>query len=144
MCHACYDVIQVNVDNLTMNGTCHSLCHVTLTLASFPGRVGKTAKQLSRVQTVYGCNVMAIAHSSSDVHVILLIKLPPAENGPFLLVESNCLRRFCDGRQAEDEQTKKIVQSTHTSAIEQSTIVMNGRDCDISTRHAIWFTVTAI
>ena len=86
-----------------------------------------------------------LAHSSSDVHVILLIKLPPAENGPFLLVESNCLRRFCDGRQAEDEQkTRKIVQSTHTSAIEQSTIVMNGRDCDISTRHAIRFTVTVI
>ena len=48
---------------------------------------------------------------------------------------------FCDGRQAEDERTKDVVQSTYTSAIERSTIVMNGRDCDVSTHDAIRFTV---
>ena len=40
--------------------------------------------------------------------------------------------RFYDGRQAEDERTKVIVQSAYSSAIERSTIVMNGRDCDVS------------
>ena len=58
-------------------------------------------------------------HSSSEVHVILLIFLP---------TESGLSCRFCDGKQAEDEQTKVIVQSANTSAIKRSTIVMNGGD----------------
>ena len=44
-------------------------------LASFPGRIGETAWQLPRVQTVYGCYVMVIAifHYNILVHVILTI-----------------------------------------------------------------------
>ena len=72
------------------------------------------------------------------IHLIF----PPAENGPFLLVEATFCCRFYDGRQAEDERTKIIVQSAHTSAIEQSAIVMNGRDFDVSMHDSIWvFTV---
>ena len=46
-----------------------------ISLASFPGRIGETAWQLSRVQTVYGCYVMVIAifHYNILVHVILTI-----------------------------------------------------------------------
>ena len=54
---------------------------------------------------------------------------------------SNCLRRFCDGRQAEDERSKVVVQSTYTSAIERSAIVMNGYDCHVSTQDTIRFSV---
>jgi len=44
-------------------------------LASFPGRIGETAWQLPRVQTVYGCyvTVNAIFHYNTLVHVILTI-----------------------------------------------------------------------
>ena len=45
-----------------------------------------------------------------------------------------------EGKQKTNKQ-KVFVQSTYTSAIERSTIVMNGRDCDVSTHDAIWFTV---
>ena len=38
-----------------------------VSLASFPGRIGETAWQLPRVQTVYGCNVMVIAIFHSTV-----------------------------------------------------------------------------
>ena len=45
------------------------------TVASFPGRIGETAWQLPRVQTVYGCDVMVIAkfHYNRLVHVMLTI-----------------------------------------------------------------------
>ena len=54
-----------------------------------------------------------IPHSSSEVHVIF----PPDENGPFLFMEATVCCRFCDGRQAEDEQTKNIVQRVPTPAV---------------------------
>ena len=77
-------------------------------------------------------------HSSSEVHVILLI-FSPAENGPFLLVEATvCAGSATEGKQKSNEQ-KVVVQSTFTSAIERSTI--NGHDCDVSTHDAIRFTV---
>jgi len=64
--------------------------------------VGETAWQLPRVQTVYGCNVTAIAisHSSSLVRAILVVL------------------------------TKIVVQSAYTSVIERSLLKWNGRDCD--------------
>ena len=53
-----------------------------------------------------------------------------AENGPFLLMEATvCAGSATEGKHAEDEQTKVVVQSTYNSAIKLSTIVMNGRDC---------------
>ena len=61
---------------------------------------GETVWQLLRVQTVYG----HIPHSSSEVHVILLI-FSPAENGPFLLVEATvCAGSATEGKQKTNEQ----------------------------------------
>ena len=70
--------------------------------------------------------------------ILLIFSL--AENGPFLLVEAT----VCAGSATEDKlktKTKVVVQSAYTSAVERSTIVMNGRDCDVSTHDAIRFTV---
>ena len=67
--------------------------------------------------------------------------LPPAESGPFLPMEATVRCKFYDGRQAEDERTKVIVQCAYSSAIERPTIAMNGFDCDVSTHDAMQFTV---
>jgi len=39
-------------------------------LASFPGRVGETAWQLPRVQTVYGCDVKIIVQPTHDQWIL--------------------------------------------------------------------------
>ena len=52
-------------------------------------------------------------------------------------MEATVRCRFYGGRRAEDERTKVIVQSAYSSVIEQSTIAMNGRDCDVSTHDAM-------
>ena len=66
--------------------------------------------------------------------------LPPAESGPFLLMEATvCAGSATEGKQKTNKQV--IVQSTYNSVIERSTIVRNGCDCDVSTHDAIRFTV---
>ena len=50
-----------------------------------------------------------------------------------------CAGSVTEGKQKTNEQV--VVKSAYTSAIERSAIVMNGRDCDVSTHDAIWFTV---
>ena len=71
---------------------------------------------------------------------MILLIFSPAENSPFLLVEATvCAGSATEGKQKTNEQD--VVQSTYTSAIERSTIVVNGHDCDVSTHDAIRFTV---
>ena len=91
------------------------------------------------MKSTYRANTTSNATVKSE-NVILLI-FPPAENSLFLLVEATVCAGSVTKRQAEDEQTKVIVQSTYTSAIKRSTIVMNGRDSNVSTHGAIRFTV---
>ena len=58
---------------------------------------------------------------------MILPMFSPAENGPFLLVEAS----VCTGSATEGKQkTNKQKSSCRALAIQRSTIVMNGRDCD--------------
>ena len=76
------------------------------------------------------CN--CIPHSSSEVHVILLI-FPPAENGPFLLVEATgCAASATEGEQKTNKQKSSCRVPTLARSSDQLLIVMNGRDCNVS------------
>ena len=118
------------------------MCLLSTSLVPRPFWEGETAWQLPRVQTVYGRNVTAIAYLIQSVkstwYFWYFHRLRTVLSCSWKQLFAQVLRRKL---QAEDERTKDVVQSTYTSAIERSTIVMNGRDCDVSTHDAIRFTV---
>ena len=65
---------------------------------------------------------------------MILLIFSPAENGPFLLVEATvCAGSATEGRQKTNEQKSSCRARSYTSTIERPTIVINGRDCGIST-----------
>ena len=102
-------------------------------------QLGGMAWQLPRIQTVYRCNVTAIAipHSTSHTglgHMILTI-FPAARMG--LLREATVA--VGSTTEVEVVQSKIIMQSTYTSTIKQSLLKWNGHDCNVSMHDAIGF-----
>ena len=102
---------------------------------------GETAWQLPPVQTVYGCNVTAIAYLIQSVkstwYFWYFHRMRTVLSCLWKQLFAQVLRRKVSRRRTN----KVVVQSTYTNTIERSTIVMNGRDCDVSMHDAIRFTV---
>jgi len=88
-------------------------------VSQVPVAIGGTAWQLPRIQTVYRCNVTAIAipHSTSHtglVHMILTILIFPAARMRLLMEATVAVGSTTE---VEVGQIKIIVQSTYTSTI---------------------------
>ena len=80
------------------------------------------------------CKISLQQTSARDTY-----NISSCENGAFLLVEATVCCPFYYRSEIEVVQTKIVMQSTYTSAIERSLLKWNGRDCDGSMHYAIGF-----
>ena len=96
---------------------CHHLLFILVYLASFPGRFGREKRPGNFREFKLYTDVThgnCIPHSSSEVHMILLI-FSPAENGLFLLMEATVLRQ-----KASRRRTNKSRRAEHLYYVARS------------------------
>ena len=107
-------------------------------VASFPGRrrnglATSVSSNCIRMLRHGNCNTSLQQTSARDTY-----NFSSCENGAFLLVEATVCCPFYYWSEIEVVQTKIVMQSAHTSAIEWSLLKWNGHDCDGSMHYTYW------
>jgi len=111
----------------------------TCWLASFPGRrrtrngLATSASSNCIWMLRHGnCNILLQQTSARDTY-----NFSSCENGAFLLMEATVCCPFYYWSEISVVQTKIVLKSAYTSAIERLLLKWNGRDCDGSMHYAI-------
>jgi len=118
---------------LTLMNIIRMCCQFLGGIASFPGY------RRNGLATSAGSNCIRMLHHGNCSLLVHMIQFFQLWEWGFPARGSNCLRFVLLWSEIEVAQTKIVMQSAYTSAIEWSLLKWNGCDCDGSMHYAIGF-----